>query len=206
MPLPTSRPWPLRHRSVLESVRDLVTLNCRRRDRRRATSRRPSLEALEARELLAGTPAFAVGASAGAAPEVRVPDETGAVLRTFLAYDPTVRGGVRTAVADLTAALAEANTLARPPGPAGPSPAEAWDRRTPIGAGERAAFTATVAAQRTQANERGETCGPEAQTVRSEAEVTRTAIRRALEECGYLHYTRRRIPPPIPRRKVARIT
>jgi hypothetical protein len=32
--------------------------------------------------------------------------------------------------------------------------------------------------------------------------LDREAFRLALEECGYLTYTRRRIPPPIPRRKV----
>jgi hypothetical protein len=44
----------------------------------------------------------------------------------------------------VAAAQAEAYTMARPPGPSGPSPAELWAARSPIGAEERAAFLAAV--------------------------------------------------------------
>ena len=107
---------------------------------------------------------------------------------------------------DMAAALVEANTLGRPHGPRGPSPEQVWDTRTPIGDAERATFAATVARQRTQANRESAPCGDDASAVRSEPAMARAAIRRALEECGYLHYTRRRILPPIRRTKAARIT
>jgi putative transposase len=107
---------------------------------------------------------------------------------------------------DVAAALVEANTLARPHGPTGPSPLEVWATRTPIDAAERATFAAAVVVQRAKAKPGSESCGDDADEVRSESEMARLAIRRALEECGYLHYTRRRVPPPITRPKAARIT
>ena len=107
---------------------------------------------------------------------------------------------------DTAAALAEANTLARPHGPSGPSPADARAARSAITMAERSAFAAALAAQRSVAELEASPCGDDAEAVTSEAEMARRAIRRALEECGYLHYTRRRIPPPLPARKAARIT
>jgi autotransporter-associated beta strand protein len=44
---------------------------------------------------------FAVGAGAGATPTVNVYDGTGALVRTFNAYDPAFRGGVRVASGDI---------------------------------------------------------------------------------------------------------
>jgi transposase InsO family protein len=102
---------------------------------------------------------------------------------------------------DVAGALSEANALARPHGPGGPSPEALWSSRTPIGAVERGAFAASVARHRMAG-----TCGGGANAVPSEAATARAAIRRALEECGYLQYTRRRILPAIQRRKAARLT
>src|SRR5262249_30852943 len=98
---------------------------------------------------------------------------------------------------DLAGALAEAAELARPRGPAAPSPAAAWQARPPISADERAAFAATVAAQIG--------CGRPVPAVWSQPEVARRAIRHALEECGYLQYRRRLILPPITGPKAASI-
>jgi transposase InsO family protein len=102
---------------------------------------------------------------------------------------------------DVAGALAEANTLARPHGPAGPSPEALWSSRTPITTDERVAFAAAVSRHRVS-----EACGAEANGVPSEPAKARAAVRRALEECGYLHYSRRRILPAITRRKAARLT
>jgi hypothetical protein len=44
---------------------------------------------------------FATGADFGGGPDVRVFGANGSLLREFLAYDPTFRGGVRVAVADV---------------------------------------------------------------------------------------------------------
>src|SRR6476469_4819465 len=56
------------------------------------------LETLEPRT----TPVlFAVGSQAGADPEVQVLDLAGNVIHSFLAYDPSFRGGVRVAMGDI---------------------------------------------------------------------------------------------------------
>ena len=47
-------------------------------------------------------PFFAVAAGAGGGPQVKVYDESGALVRTFLAYDASFTGGVHVAVADVT--------------------------------------------------------------------------------------------------------
>src|SRR5262249_9443921 len=107
---------------------------------------------------------------------------------------------------DVAAARDEANALARPRGPAGPSPDEVWSARSPISDAERQAFAARVSACRSAADRDAGPCETNAEAVPSEAEMARAAIRRALEQCGYLHYTRRRIPPPVPRPNAARIT
>ena len=66
--------------------------------------RKLNLEALDDRALpSAGVPGLiAVGADAGGLPEVRLLDEQGELRRSFLAYDESFRGGVRTAVGDVT--------------------------------------------------------------------------------------------------------
>jgi transposase InsO family protein len=106
---------------------------------------------------------------------------------------------------DVEAARAEANATARPQGPSRPTPDESWNARRPVLPAERHLFQATVERLRTQ--ERGESQlameGP--LSLSQEATAERRAVRRALEERGYLLYSRRRLPLPIRRHKAARI-
>jgi transposase InsO family protein len=98
---------------------------------------------------------------------------------------------------DAAGACAEANALSRPRGASGPSPDELWSVRRPITAAERAAFRASVEALRNVAQTGATPCAGGAADVMSERAMARDAIRLALERCGYLHYRRRTIPPPI---------
>jgi transposase InsO family protein len=107
---------------------------------------------------------------------------------------------------DVAGAMAEANALARPRGAVGPSPQQLWRERTTITIAERDAFAASVSAHLANAKERQCACEGKANDVWSERAMTRVVIRRALEECGYLHYQRRSILPPIKRSKAASIT
>jgi transposase InsO family protein len=101
---------------------------------------------------------------------------------------------------DAAAAQWEANTTARPHGPAGPTPEECWAARPLITAAERLLFRATVDRLRHDAMLTEDVS--DAGTNRA---TDRHAIRRALEQHGYLFYTRRRIPLLIPRPKAEAI-
>ncbi len=107
---------------------------------------------------------------------------------------------------DVEAARAEANATARPRGPSGPTPDESWNVRRPVTPSERRRFHASVQRLRTEEHGDNPTSKEEALSPREEAFVERQAIRRALEEHGYLLYARRRIPLPIRRHKTVRIT
>jgi hypothetical protein len=98
---------------------------------------------------------------------------------------------------DAAGACAEANALSRPRGVSGPSPDELWAARRAVTAGERAAFGAAVDEARRAQQTPGETCAAGEGVVRSGRETAREAVRLALERCGYLHYRRRTIPPPL---------
>jgi putative transposase len=102
---------------------------------------------------------------------------------------------------DLSAAQAQANTEARPHGPTGPSPEAMWTTRRRLTAEERSLFHAAVDRQR-QAIHVQEGLPDNAAHARAQ---DRPAIRRALEELGYLLYSRRRLPLPIRKQKVANI-
>lgn len=102
---------------------------------------------------------------------------------------------------DVAAAMLEANLFARPRGERGPSPDELWRLRSPIATTERDRFAASVSRQMTLRNPEADSCETSQSEVQSMRRSAREAIRLALEECGYLTYSRRRIPPPIPRRK-----
>ena len=106
---------------------------------------------------------------------------------------------------DVAAAREEANTFARPFGVTGPGPAEVWPAREPITTAERQHFQDCVARQRQFQESVPAACTEQSTEVRSKRGCSREAIRLALQECGYLHYTRRRIPPPIPHPKTARL-
>jgi transposase InsO family protein len=104
---------------------------------------------------------------------------------------------------DTAGALEEANALARPHAPSGPSPAAAWARRPPILPAERDLFSWSVDRHRDDQKRAADPCVGVDPDLWSSRAMARDAIRLALEECGYLHYTRRRILPPITGRKPA---
>jgi hypothetical protein len=104
---------------------------------------------------------------------------------------------------DLAAARAEANHAPRG---RGPSPAEVWRARPPVTALERACFDLVVQRRRFEARTR---LGipPDADLDHwHQSALDRQALRRALVEHGDLSFTRRSIPLPLNRRKVANIT
>jgi len=103
---------------------------------------------------------------------------------------------------DVEAARWEANATARPHGVNRPTPDESWAARQPIGAEERTLFRATVERLRQEFEPTLE----ESEDAITHRARDRQTIRRALEQHGYLHYTRKRIHLPIPRPKAASIT
>lgn len=102
---------------------------------------------------------------------------------------------------DLSAAHAQANAEARPHGPTGPSPDAMWTARPYLTAEERSLFRAAVERQRQQLQVQEGLPDNPAQARTQD----RPAIRRALEELGYLCYSRRRLPLPFRKLKVANI-
>jgi hypothetical protein len=98
---------------------------------------------------------------------------------------------------DVEAARQLANCASRPWGPRQPTPEQRWDARTPLGPACRAAFGQAVLRQESLVRlELG--CPPGGDLPRHDrAAVAREAIRRALEELGYLSVRRRRITPPF---------
>jgi transposase InsO family protein len=90
---------------------------------------------------------------------------------------------------DAEAARLQANQTARPWGPRGPTPDEAWQGRRPISAQERAAFWDTVRRRESEARqEQGCPPGAELDPV-TQAAVGRVALRRALVAHGLLAFT-----------------
>ena len=106
---------------------------------------------------------------------------------------------------DVTVARLEANATARPRGFDGPSPDALSAARTPVTPAERQAFHQTVRWTRTAIELALDRPPALPWTEMEERALNRQAISRALVEHGYLRYTRRRICPPIPKRKAARI-
>jgi transposase InsO family protein len=107
---------------------------------------------------------------------------------------------------DVAAAVDEANTLARPHGESSPTAQECWTARRRLTAAERALFTETLARllDEERALEGLATEGSPSTTRERRAE--RNATRRALVEHGFLLFSRRRIPLPLRKKKVARIS
>src|SRR5262249_30010900 len=106
---------------------------------------------------------------------------------------------------DLETARRLANETARPRGPKGLTPAEAWARRQPISAEERRAFAEPVNRLEPEARQRRNVpLGVELDR-RTQNQVQREALRRALVAHGYLGFTRRRIPILFRSRKAAKI-
>jgi transposase InsO family protein len=106
---------------------------------------------------------------------------------------------------DLDVARALANETARPRGPKGPTPAEAWERREPVTVDERREFAETVARLEPEVRRRRALPLEVDLDRRTKNQVQREALRRALVAHGYLLFTRRRIPIPIRSQKAAKI-
>jgi transposase InsO family protein len=107
---------------------------------------------------------------------------------------------------DVAAARLEANATARPRGPSGPTPNEAWARRESISIGDRESFVNLVEAQRCTARCELGLLPTGSLPVMTERAVDRIAIRRALVERGLLLFLRRSIPQRITVRKADAIT
>jgi len=102
---------------------------------------------------------------------------------------------------DIEAARCEANELARPRGPFGGAPQDAWCDRLPITGPERERFHRLYRTCYAQEKARsGWLEGIELQHA-EQAAIDRVAITRALVEGGFLLFRRRRITLPIPFRK-----
>ena len=98
--------------------------------RSRPIHRKPhlELEPLESREMPAANPVLALGAEAGRLPLVRVLDQQGTLIRAFAAYDASVTGGVRTALADLN--RDGVNDIVTAPGGGAAPLVKVWDGAT----------------------------------------------------------------------------
>jgi transposase InsO family protein len=101
---------------------------------------------------------------------------------------------------DVAAAQSEANATARPQGETGPTPDELWQARRSITPEDRRLFQEIVLRRRDELGEK------EGLSNTEERRMQREAIRRALVEHGILLFSRRRIPLPITKQKVANIT
>jgi transposase InsO family protein len=109
---------------------------------------------------------------------------------------------------DLHHAQDLANTVSRPRGAGGLSPAEAWQQRTTITPEERQAFTAALSAHRQQA---AQELGVDLSAELNHADRTRLdrlALSATLQDLGYLSTQRVRRPPKkakrLSRKKLAR--
>jgi transposase InsO family protein len=104
---------------------------------------------------------------------------------------------------DVEAARLEANACSRPRGPLGPSPERLWQERSPLADDERDRLMDRL--DRLQEEyDRVQGRPPHRPSEEWQRRATdRHLVSRALVELGYLHYTRRRITPPIPRQKAA---
>lgn len=107
---------------------------------------------------------------------------------------------------DVASARLQANETARPRGRNGPTPDEAWTKLEPISDGERATFDAVYRRhEATERQQRGVQDGVQLQRAQ-QASIDRVALGRALIECGFLSFRRRRITPRIPKRKADRFS
>jgi transposase InsO family protein len=107
---------------------------------------------------------------------------------------------------DVEAARRQANELARPRGPYGPSPAESWHARLPLGEAGRELFRETYAeCYACERSARGMLPDIELQHGQ-QAAIDRVAITRALLRHGFLLIRRRRVSRPISAPKAARIS
>jgi transposase InsO family protein len=107
---------------------------------------------------------------------------------------------------DIVAACRQANDTAHPWGIAGPTPEQAWRRRTAITEIEARAFRAAYDRHKERACSERETTHTNDGSHWLTASIDRVAISRALIERGYLLIRSRRVTPPITLRSAGRIT
>ncbi len=105
--------------------------------------------------------------------------------------------------ADLEAARVRGNTVARPRGPRGPTPAEAWAARRSPEAAERAAFAALVRRYEEEVRGQEGIAAEAALDHYEQAALHRGVLTQALGESRYLTITRRPIPQRFFGQKVA---
>jgi transposase InsO family protein len=116
-------------------------------------------------------------------------------MKKRTSYQAERQGGVgEWTSSDLEKARQQANETARPRGPKGPTPAEAWQQREVITAAERRDFAETVTGLEPEVRQRHDLPLAGELHRRLKAQVQREALRRALVAHGYLLFTRRRIP------------
>jgi transposase InsO family protein len=107
---------------------------------------------------------------------------------------------------DVAAARLEANATARPRGRHGHTPDEAWAVRPSIAPDDRVSFVRSVEDHRCRARIELNVPSDGPWPAMTQRQVDRVAIRRALVEHGVLTFSRRLIPPPIPRQKADKIS
>jgi transposase InsO family protein len=101
---------------------------------------------------------------------------------------------------DLEHARQLANTISRPWGHTGPTPAEAWQQRSPITHDERKQFQQALSEARIEAaNDLGLDLAASL-SISDRARFDRLALSRALQELGYLTKKRVHRPPKKPKR------
>lgn len=106
---------------------------------------------------------------------------------------------------DLEAGRLQANAVSHPEGPLGLTPDQAWAAATMVSSVERDHFRRVYDEHVLQERSLRSTHGEEVFGARAEASIRRVATGRALIECGYLSVRRRRISPPIVRRRASGI-
>ena len=105
----------------------------------------------------------------------------------------------------MAAAQAEANATARPHGPTGPTPDQAWANRRRLTAADRALFQEAVNRHRAELRIHQPSPFEGPLSDQEERAMDRQAIQRALVEHHYLLFSRRRIPLPFRKNKVTYI-
>ncbi len=102
---------------------------------------------------------------------------------------------------DLAAAQTEANAMARPHGPTGPTPDQFWHAHTPPTPQQRDRFHATLSQRRIAVYATEGIPADGSASAQDARRLDRQAIRQALVELDYLLFRRRLIPLPLMPRK-----
>jgi transposase InsO family protein len=106
---------------------------------------------------------------------------------------------------DVEAARCQANTLSRPWGWRGPTPAERWEHRTPLTETERTACRREYERMAQKEQQKRQIDAGAILSHRQQSSIDRVAIRRMLTEKGFLFFRRSRISPPVGLTNAARI-